>query len=334
MRAVVVDPVAQRLAVRDVPDPVPAAGQLLVRVRAAGLNGSDPLRLRGAHLSRIPGASAEPFIGGRELAGDVVAAAPDVIGWEMSDPIMGLGHGFADLAVVDAGQAMRVPSSITWEEAGSLPITLMTAHDALTRSARLCNGDAVLVIGGASGLGVITIQIAARLGARMIIATSRSRARLDTLAEHLGELPCPVVRVATDYADDAVCGAVRDVTHGAGADVVIDIVGGSAVGIAIEAAGFCARIVQVGRSAGRFVEVDTDELARKRLSLVGTTFRHRSAEELADVVAGAIHDLGPDLPGVRPRIARTFALEAAAEAYELLERSAHVGKLVLAPRAS
>jgi NADPH2:quinone reductase len=330
VRAVVVDPARDDLSVSEVPDPVASEGQLLVRVRGAGLNRADLLVRRGAYRVGPRGdRPVAPFVAGGELAGEVDAVGPGVEGWRAGDRLMARGAGYAELAAVDARMAIAVPDGIGWEEAGGLMVALITMHDALVTNGRLRAGDAVVVNAATSGVGVVGVRLAALLGAGVVFATSRSAHKLDVLQAFLGPLPCPLIPVDTSQAE--LPAVVADHTGGVGADVIVDNVGAAALADNVAAAAIRGRIVQVGRLGGRTAEIDLDELARKRIALVGVTFRTRGTDEVVAVVDAARRDVGQSLDRVVPRVDRVFPLDQAAEAQDQLARDEHVGKLVLVP---
>jgi NADPH:quinone reductase len=328
VRAILVDPTQQALEPAMVPDPTPGAGELLVQVRAAGLNRADLATRAGTH---VVGASApqKPFVAGAELAGTVVAVGAGVERWREGDAVMAQGAGYAELAVVDQELAMAVPPALSWEEAGALPVALLTMHDAIATKGRLARGETVLVHAATSGVGTVGVALAAHLGAGRVLATSRTAAKFATLHDHLGTLPCPVVDIDTSGGDFAA--AVLEATEGRGADVIVDNVGSAVLAGNVAAAALRARIVQVGRLGGRTGELDLDELARKQVSLIGVTFRTRTREERVEIVRLCLEGLGEHLDRYRPRVERTFPLDDAAEAQDFLAGNTHVGKLVLVP---
>ena len=330
MRAALIDPAAGSLRVDDVADPTPGPGQLLVRVHAAGLNRADLLGLTAAVRSGTgPGGGRQPWVGGAELAGEVVATGGPAGSWRPGDRVMGQGAGYAELAVIDQDAAMAVPDGLSWEEAGGLPVALLTMHDALVTNGRLAPGDAVLVHAATSGVGTVGVALAAHLGASTVLATSRSADKLATLAGFLGPLPCPVVMVDTT-ADDFAEAAQRH-TGGRGVDVIVDNVGGGILAANVQAAAIKGRIIQVGRLGGRRGELDLDELARKRVSLIGVTFRTRTAEERKEVVRRCVDTVGTTAARYRPRVDAVYPLSDAAAALDALGRDSHVGKIVLVP---
>jgi NADPH:quinone reductase len=231
---------------------------------------------------------------------------------------------FAKRATVDQRLALPVPDHLSWEEAAAVPVTFLTAHDALVSNGELAEGDGVLVHAASSGVGVAAIQIARLLGADPVLGTSRSPEKLDELVP-LG-LDVGIDTGARDFAD-----AVAEATGGRGVDVIVDNVGASAAAGNLACAAIGARWVNVGRLGGRRAEIDLDELSRKRVRLIGVTFRTRTVDEHAEVVRRAGEDLLPLLAEgrLRPVVHEVFPLEEADRAEDRLAADAHVGKLVL-----
>jgi NADPH:quinone reductase len=287
--------------------------EIRVRVHAAGLNRADLLdgRRRGGPLP------------GRELAGEVIEVGSEVPGWQIGQRIMSRGAGFAPEAVVLASHSMPVPESLSYEEAGALPVALMTMHDAIVTNGHLAPGQRVLVHAATSGVGVTAVQLGALRGASTVFATSRSADKLAVLRSFLGDLPCEVAWIDTSTTSFAQ--VATDV------DVVVDNVGASVLAGNIAACRIGGRIVQVGRLGGREAQIDLDELARKRVSLVGVTFRTRNNEEVADIVERAVVDVGGRLDALRPRIERAYPLADLDQALADLGSDRHVGKLVVVP---
>jgi NADPH2:quinone reductase len=203
-------------------------------------------------------------------------------------------------------------------------------HDALVTNGGLVPGRSVMVNAATAGIGAIGIRIAAHLGASVVIATSRSRAKLAVLAEFLGDLPCPLVTV--DLTNEDAVAVTRACTDGKGVDVIADNVGAGALATNVAAAAILGRIAQIGRLGGRTDELDLDELARKRISLIGVTFRTRTREEVRAVAAAARRDLGDRLGAITPRVERVFPLTEAAAAQDALASDTQVGKIVLVIR--
>lgn len=288
------------------------AGELLVRVRAAGLNRADYLEWRRSGSA----------VAGRELAGEVVEVGAGVTGWSVGDRLMARGPGFSSEPIaVPARFAMAVPESFSWEEAGAVPVALMTMHDAIVTRGRLGSGGRVLVHAATSGVGVAGVQLAGLLGASVVFGTSRSAAKLDVLRAHLGSLPCELVLIDTTTTPfESVAADV---------DVIVDNIGASVLAGNIAAAAIAGRIVQVGRLGGAMAEIDLEELARKRIELIGVTFRTRSEGDVAEIVDRALDQIGDHLDAIRPRIERTYPLAELPTALEDLAGDSHVGKLVV-----
>jgi NADPH:quinone reductase-like Zn-dependent oxidoreductase len=359
MRAVVAE--AGRIEVRDVPEPVAGPGELLVRVRAAGLNRADLAVVAGAYVvGRSLGSLAAPGGGagrgaearsrpapmGGEAAGEVVGVGPGVEAFGLGDRVMAMCRGaFAELVRIDARRALPVPERLSWEEAGACPVTFVTAHDALATAGRVRPGESVLVNAASSGVGVAALQLARLLGAGIVVASSTSAEKLDELRRAGLAFDAGLVAGAADFAETAL-GATRsprpiaaepaggiDAESAGGIDVVVDSVGGAAWADNLAVAALGGRIVSVGRLGGERADVNLDEVARKRVSLVGVTFRTRSPGEAAAVVAAAATDVVPALADGRLRVLvdRTFPLGDAAAAEQYLHTNRHVGKVVLVP---
>jgi NADPH:quinone reductase-like Zn-dependent oxidoreductase len=324
MRAVVVDPTERRLVLDDVPAPEPAAGQLLVRVAAAGVNRADLAVTAGTYHGRAPSGR---FVAGSELAGDVVEVGAGVEGWAVGDRVMAMGAGFAELAAVHASVAMPVPPALDDATAGSLPVALATMHDALVTHGGCGPGRSVVVNAASSGVGVVGVRMALHLGASTVIGTSRSADKRSRLGDLVGDDRFLAV------APDDLLGCVTERTGGSGVDVIVDNVGAAALADNVAAAAVLGRIVQVGRLGGRHGTLDLDELARKRISLIGVTFRTRSAAERAAVVAAAWRDLAEAVAAgaVVPVVHATYPLDQVGAAHAALAEDLHIGKLVILP---
>ena len=330
MRAAIAE--GGRIEIREVPRPEPGAGELLVRVRAAGLNAADRLLVAGRYLVgasvRPPRpAPAGPVPVGAELAGAVEAVGAGVTGFAPGDRVMAMCRGaFAEYALADAARTLPVPAGVDWTTAAAVPITFVTAHDALATAGRLAPGGSVLVNAASSGVGVAAIQLAKLLGAGTVLAASTSPDKYARLRA-AGVTP----DVELDAGADDLAERVLDATGGTGVDVIVDSVGAAAFPANLAAAALGARIVSVGRLSGSIVSVDLDELSRKQVSLVGVTFRTRSRQQAADVFAAAGAVLGPALADGRLTVLvdRTFGLDEAAAAEDYLSTGAHIGKVVL-----
>ena len=318
MRAAFVVPEATggRLEIRDTDIPPLGAGQILVRVKAAGLN-------RGEVLYRRAARKGAPYIGGVEFAGEVAALGPGAAAFALGDRVMGHGAATqADYVVVEERALMSVPASLSWQEAAAFPNVFITAHDALATAGGLRPGDNVLVNAAASGIGVAAIQIARVLGANAIVATSRSAAKLAAVAP-LG-VTCAV-------GAEGLAEAVRTATGGKGIDLAIDIVGGPTLAETVAVLAMGGRLVNIGRMGGRLGELDMDRLSFFGLRIIGVSFRARSRSQTLDGIAACARDLLPHLASgaIRVPIARSFALADIAAAHDIVELDGHVGKIVI-----
>jgi NADPH:quinone reductase len=325
MRAVLVVPGLDggRLELTELPVPRPAPGQLLVRVHAAGVNRADLAQRSGGHK---PGIATDggPLVAGLDAAGEVVEVGDGVDRFAPGDRVMAMvSGGYADYVTLDARIAIPVPESVTYTEAAAAVIALMTEYDAIVRSGELCVGQAVLIHGAGSGVGRTGVQMAAYLGARPVIGTVR---RTDAEVELRALGATDVLTTGPDLAQ-----AVLDRTGGRGVDLVIDHVGGPLLAASLHALAVGGRLISVGRLGGTHAELDMELLAYKRLTLEGVTFRTRSVEQYAEIVAGVTRDLLEPLAAgtLRPGVHRTYPLEQAAQAQELMASDGHRGKIVL-----
>ena len=322
MKAVLVvpGPSGPTLELQDVPAPVAGATELLVRVRGAGLNRAD-LRRTQSHFASTGGA----HIAGLEMAGEVIGVGSAVKGWVVGDRVMAMANAcYAEQAVVDYRIALRAPKQLSWIEAAGLPTVYLTAHDALATAGGLVRGGTVLVQGVTSGVGIVAVQLAKALGASQVFGTARSTARFGRLAA-LG------MDQGIDAKTQDVVAAVSQNTGGRGVDVIVDMIGGGALTANVACSAIPGRIVSVGRLGGMTDTVDLNELARKRISLVGVTFRTRSIEDKRKLNERFMVDLGAQLADgrLRPIIDRTYPLSEALAAQDYMASNAHFGKIVL-----
>jgi len=307
---------------RDIPVPDPGSGQVVVAVRASGTNRGE--LIRGADL-RSGSATAKPARAGTEFAGEIAGLGDGVSGWKQGDRVMGRAAGsYAEYVVTPERALMRIPEGMSWAEAAAIPNVFVTAHDALVTNAAVAPGEAVVVTAGSSGVGTAAIQIARHIGATPVLATTRSPAKAAALRA-LG---------AHDVVDAREAGwvdAVLRATAGRGVDVIIDHVGGPMLADNIRVLALKGRLVSVGRNAGRVGDCDLDEVARKRASIIGVTFRTRTPEEsLACSERFAAHLLEAFAKGtLKPVLDRTFPFERLADAHAYMLSDAQVGKIVL-----
>ena len=308
-----------RLVMRPVPHP--QAGEVLIRVRAAGVNRPDVVQRQGLYPPP-PGASDIP---GLEVAGEIVARGPGVSGVDLGDCVTALlaGGGYAGYAVAAAPLCLPVPGGLSMVEAAALPETVFTVWTNLFESGGCKAGDTVLVHGGTSGIGSIAIQLAAAFGARVFAtAGGPEKARA---CERFG-----AVR-GIDYRSEDFVEVIERDTGGAGADVILDMVGGPYVARNMAAAAPLGRIVSIATLQGARVQIDISLMMRKRLILTGSTLRPRTVAQKAAIAAAVRLHVWPlfETGRVRPVIHTTFPLADAAGAHRLMETSAHIGKIVL-----
>ena len=303
------------------PVPRPGAGEVLLRVAAAGVNRPDVLQRRGAYPPP-PGASE---ILGLEVAGEVVALGDGITGLTPGDRVTALlaGGGYAEYAVAAAPLCLAIPAGLGVVEAAALPETFFTVWTNLFERGGCKAGDTVLVHGGTSGIGTVAIQLATAFGARVLAtAGSASKARA---CERIGAAR------GIDYKTEDFVAVVAQETQSRGADLILDMVAGPYVARNLAAAAMDARIVVIGLQGGERAEVDFGLLMRKRLLLTGSTLRPRTVAQKAAIAEGLRRQVWPLLAAgkVRPLVHATFPLAEAAAAHRLMESSAHVGKIVL-----
>jgi len=327
MRAVVIvsENGGSGLQLQTVPEPEFGPDDLLVDVHAAAVNRAD-LRRATTHFASSEGGPAVA-IGGLEMAGEVAAVGEAVEGFTVGDRVMAMaGRAWAEQVAVDHRLAVPVPRSFGWAEAGATPISFITAHDALVSAAGLEPGETVLVRGASSAAGLAAVQVARALGAVRVFATTNSAAKLDALAE-LGAEPL-------DSSTGPLSPAIETMTDGRGVDVVIDIVGAGVVQDNIDAAAVKGRIVCLGRLAGTEGSFNLDEFSRKRIRMIGVTFRTRTLEERTAVVSRFRDEMLPLLESqaVKPVIDCTFPLAEIERAEQYVRDNQSFGKVVIEVR--
>jgi NADPH2:quinone reductase len=309
--------------IRDVPTPQPKPNEVLVAVRASGLNRADLLMAAGS-FNRYSGGS--DVIAGLEWAGDVVAVGTAVRGLSEGDRVMCSGSGgYAEFAVADWGRALPIPANnMTYEQAAALPVALGTMHNAVVTAGRCRAGESILVQGASSGVGLMALQIAKFVGAGLVIGTSTNAARRARLSEFGADLTLD--STAADWADMAL-----EATNGQGVDLIIDQVSASVANENMKAAKILGRIVNVGRLGGAVGEFDFDLHALKRLDYIGVTFRTRSVEEIRSLTVAMRTDLWDAVADgtLSLPIDRVFPLDDAAAAQAHMAENAHFGKIVL-----
>lgn len=307
------------IEVRDIPVPKPGPDEVLVRVRASGINFGE-LKYMREHRS------GNPMTAGVEFAGEVVSVGDQVRGWREGDRVMGHGRGCHAQFVVAAPLAlMPVPDDVSWVDAAAFPNVFITAHDALVSNGELKAGESVFINGASGGVGMAAIMVASALGARPVIASSRSAAKLERLAGF-------GVDVGVDASRDSQVEAIMAATDKRGVDVIMDTIGGTVFEDHIKSLAVKGRLVNLARLGGASTaQVDINLLWLNRLKLIGATFRTRTEQERIDCIQACARDLLPAYRGGKLRlpIDKTFPMDSIGEAYAYIANSQHMGKIVL-----
>ena len=309
---------AEALKIAERPDPVARPGQVLIRVRAAGVNRPDLLQRTGAYPPP-PGASD---VLGLEIAGEIEAVGEGVTRWAVGDRVCALlgGGGYAELAVVDARHVLPIPEGLDYVQAAVLPETVFTVFANVFEGGALKAGETLLIHGATSGIGVTAIQMAKAAGAR-VIATSRGADKA-AAAKALG------ADISLDAKSDDLEAQIREA---GGADVVLDMVGRDYAALNLNSLNAGGRWVVIASLTGPKVEMDLQRIMLKRLTLTGSTLRSRPADEKARLTAAVEATAWPWVASgkVKPPVQAVFALEQAADAHAELEAGEHIGKIVL-----
>ena len=306
------------LQLHDFAKPQPAAHEVLIRVRAAGVNRPDVLMRQGKYAGSGDVAGLVP---GLEIAGTVEGCGANVTRWQPGDAVCALisAGGYAEYAVADARHCLPIPTGLSMVEAAALPETVFTVwHNVFQRGA-LQSGETLLVHGGSSGIGTTAIQLAKALGSRVAI-TAGDAAK------------CAACRkLGADWAINYKTEDFEDALKGEGVDVILDMVGGEYIAKNLRLLKDDGRLVFVNAMQGGKGEFNALEVMRRRLSITGSTLRPRSADFKAALAAEVEKHVWPliDAGNFRPVIYKTFPLAEAAAAHELMESSAHIGKIML-----
>jgi len=318
MHAIVIED--KQLVWREVADPTAGEGEVVVDVTAAGVNRADVSQRQGFYPPP-PGAPPYP---GLECAGVMSAVGPGVTGHHVGERVCALlaGGGYAEKVAVPAGQLLPVPTGLSLQEAAALPEVACTVWSNVVDRDRLRKGETLLVHGGGSGIGTFAIQLGRALGATVLV-TARA-------AKH-DQLRALGADLVIDYTTDDFVEEVKRFTAGAGADVVLDIVGAKYLTRNIEALAPGGRLTVIGMQGGRQAELDLGLLMAKRGSVSSTSLRARPAADKARIVAGVRREVWPlvEAGAVKPIIYTTMPLGEAAEAHRVMEASDHLGKIIL-----
>ncbi|WP_108610669.1 zinc-binding dehydrogenase [Aminobacter sp. MSH1] len=312
------------LVTESLANPTPKPNEVLIRVRASSINRTDLIMMRGhansGHGNTLP-------VPGLEWAGEVVETGSEVPNHiKVGDRVIATGTaGFAEFAVADWGRVLPIPASgMSFEDAATLPLALMTMHDAIVTNGRLRKGETVLIQGASSGVGLVGLQIAKLMGAGLVIGTS-------TRAERRAELGKYGADLALDSRDGEWPHQILEQTGNKGVDLIIDHVSAGVMNQNMKAAAVLGRIVNVGRLGGFSGDFDFDLHALKRITYVGVTFRTRSIEEVRRIVQLMREDLWPHVEAgkIRLPVDSVYDLAQASEAMERMASDKHSGKIVL-----
>lgn len=311
---------ASALVVAERPVPQAGAGEILIRVRAAGVNRPDIVQRNGFY----PAPAGASDILGLEVAGEVEAVGEGVTRWAVGDRVCALlgGGGYADYVTVDARHALPVPVELDFEQAAALPETAFTVFTNVFEGGALKAGETLLIHGATSGIGVMAIQMAKAAGAR-VIATSRTAAKAQA-AKALG---------ADISLDSSTQDLAAEIKAAGGVDVVLDMVGAAYAELNLKALNERGRWVVIASLTGNRTEIDLQRIMLKKLVLTGSTLRSRPADEKARLAAAVKATVWPwiEQGRISARIHARFPLDQAAQAHAELEAGDHVGKVLLIP---
>ena len=301
--------------------PKPGPGEVLVRVKTTALNRADLAQVLGFY----PPPKGASDILGLECAGEIAALGEGVTRWAPGDAVCALvaGGGYAEYCVVPEGSCLPKPAAISWEQAGAAAEAFFTVWTNVSDRARLKEGETLLVHGGASGIGTTAIQLYAARG-HAVFATAGSQDKL-ALCRKLG------ASRAINYRSEDFVAAVKEETGGRGVDVILDMIGGDYLQKNLDSLAIEGRVVNIAYQNGANVTVNMMPVLLRRLSILASTLRARTAAQKADVAAGVLRDAWPlvEAGTIAPVIDSVFPLEKVAEAHARMAAGAHAGKIVL-----
>ena len=309
------------LSITERENPRPGPGEVLVRVKAAGVNRPDVMQRKG-HYPAPKGAPAD--IPGLEIAGTIVEAGSNVSDLRSGDPICALisGGGYAEYAIAPAPQCLPLPQGLSWAEAASLPETFFTVWQNVFDIGRFKKGDQVLVHGGSSGIGVAAIQMVKAMGGKVYVTAGN-----DTKCHACEELGADK---AINYNTADFFSEIQDITPGGGIDIVLDMVGGDYANKNIQLLKEGGRLVMINAMKGAMASVNLIQIMAKGLILTGSTLRPKSIEHKGHIARNLLHNIWPLIPSqIKPVVYKTFPLEEAENAHRLMESSSHIGKIIL-----
>jgi NADPH2:quinone reductase len=310
--------------IADVAKPSPKGTQVLVRVRACGLNRAD-LGMTKGHAHGATGGVGTVL--GMEWAGEIAEVGPDARGVKVGERVMGSGGAaFAEYTLADHGRLFRIPgnANMSFEDAATLPVALATMHNAVVTNGALQAGQSVLIQGASSGVGLMAMQIAKFKGARIVIGSSTDPVRRGRLKEFGADL-------AVDSSDPGWVDQVLEATNGEGVDLIVDQVSGKVANQNMKATKVKGRIVNVGRLGGTHADFNFDLHAARRIHYIGVTFRTRSIEEIREIFAEVQKDIWPAVESRKLQlpIDKVFTFADIGKAFERMEANQHLGKIVV-----
>jgi NADPH2:quinone reductase len=294
----------------------------LVRVRACGLNRAD-LGMTKGHAHGSAGGAGTVL--GMEWAGEIAEVGPDARGVKIGDRVMGSGGAaFAEYTLADHGRLFGTPSNMNFEEAATLPIALTTMHNAVVTVGALQAGQAVLIQGASSGVGLMALQIAKFKGAGLVIGSSTDATRRGRLKEFGADL-------AVDSSDPGWVDQVLRATSGEGVDLIVDQISGKVASQNLKATRVKGRIVNVGRLGGTHADFNFDLHAARRINYIGVTFRSRTIEEIHEIFNEVRRDIWPAVESRKLQlpIDKVFAFDDIGKAFAHMEANRHLGKIVV-----
>jgi NADPH:quinone reductase len=310
--------------ITDVAKPAPKGTQVLVRVRACGLNRADLGMTKGHAHGSAGGVGA---VLGMEWAGEIAEVGPDARGVKVGDRVMGSGGAaFAEYTLADHGRLFRIPgnANMNFEEAATLPVALATMHNAVVTNGALQPGQSVLIQGASSGVGLMAMQIAKFKGAKIVIGSSTDATRRGRLKEFGADL-------AVDSSDPGWVDQVLKATDGEGVDLIVDQVSGKVANQNMKATKIKGRVVNVGRLGGTHADFNFDLHAARRINYIGVTFRTRSIEEIREIFVEVQKDIWPAVESRKLQlpIDKVFSFDDIGKAFERMEANQHLGKIVV-----
>ncbi|HEU0148791.1 MAG TPA: zinc-binding dehydrogenase [Bradyrhizobium sp.] len=308
--------------ITDVEKPTPKGTQVLVRVRACGLNRAD-LGMTKGHVHGSAGGAGTVL--GMEWSGEVAELGPDAKGVKVGDKVMGSGGAaFAEYTLADHGRLFRSPSNMNFDEAATLPIAITTMHNAVVTNGALQAGQTVLIQGASSGVGLMAMQIAKLKGASLVVGSSTDASRRSRLKEYGADL-------AIDSSDPAWVEQVLKATDGKGVDLIVDQVSGKVANQNLAATKVKGRIVNVGRLGGTHADFNFDLHAARRISYIGVTFRTRSIDEIREIFDEVRKDIWSAVEARKLQlpIDRVYGFDDIGDAFAHMEANKHLGKIVV-----